>query len=508
MSILSSILLILLIIPAASYGWGMRGTTIGGEKGAMLPGALIGAVVALTSDILIVREYFYVFASLGAIAMYFGGCMTYGETLGLSMNAKPAEEMKRGLKGVFLKGFLWFGTFGAIFTTGINTITKIYNTLDLVLICTLTPALSIVCLHIFNKPHNLSQNQFPKRYFSKTRKEYWGAMVGIMGALLLFALFRYNVYVIVFSMICALFGGFGWVIAQLVQIHIKHYAHNSKYKFVRMFASKSGVDSWKAMECTLGAIGGIGVAIAQLVTYLHFKSIVFTLEENGGVFPNNSTLSLLLFILWGFLFILDNLHYFVKRPVTKDDLLSQLRSGKITKSEYGIRIINAVDTVPKFYDIYEQSLEAIEFIIYAAIPFILICLGCIKIAATMSLLMLFWVLAQEIAFEGKFSKKLSVALQIIFYLIGLGLFIYQLVSLFKISFITVFFVYTVVYELLTIFYVFGRISKDRLKSTSDEDIKSKIKICIKAILKNKDVIITHLYFIACISILLSYAFTV
>lgn len=506
MSLLSTILLILLIIPAASYGWGMRGTTIGGEKGAMLPGALIGAIVALTSDILIVQEYFYVFAALGAIAMYFGGCMTYGETLGLSMNAKPAENMKKGLQGVFLKGFLWFGVFGAIFTTGIYAVTKIYNTFDLIILCILTPALALVCLKIFNKPHDVSQHKFPKRYFSKKRQEYWGAMVGILASLLVFAIIRYNAYTIVFTIICALFGGFGWVVSQLLQIYIIHYGKKSRYKICRLFSSANGADSWKAMECALGAIGGIGVALAHIVTYNHFKDIVFTLEETGGVFPNNSVVSLVLFILWGILFVLDNIHYFVKKPVTKDMLLSQLKNGEISKREYGIRVINAVDTIPKFYDIYEKALEPVEFIIYAAIPFALICLGCIKIASTMALLILFWVLAQEIAFEGKLSKKLSVILQIIFYLFALGLFIYQLICSFRISLTPVFVVYTIVYEVLTLFYVIGRIAMDKW-ITDDVSTKENVARCFKAVIKNKGLITTHLYFIACISVLLSYCFS-
>ena len=72
MDAITATLLILTIIPAASYGWGMRGTTIGGEKGAMLPGAIIGGLLALFSDVLIVKEHFYIFSALGAVAMYFG----------------------------------------------------------------------------------------------------------------------------------------------------------------------------------------------------------------------------------------------------------------------------------------------------------------------------------------------------------------------------------------------------------------------------------------------------
>ena len=85
MNVFLATFMVIAIIPAASYAWGMRGTTIGGEKGAMLPGALIGTVLALFSGIFIVQEHFYIFAALGAVAMYFGGSMTYGETLAFSI---------------------------------------------------------------------------------------------------------------------------------------------------------------------------------------------------------------------------------------------------------------------------------------------------------------------------------------------------------------------------------------------------------------------------------------
>ena len=103
MDIITAILLISALVAGVSYAWGMRGTTIGGEKGAMLPGAMIGLLIAFFSKILIAQEHFYIFAALGAVSMYLGGSMTYGETLGLSMNQKPAENMKKGLIALFIK---------------------------------------------------------------------------------------------------------------------------------------------------------------------------------------------------------------------------------------------------------------------------------------------------------------------------------------------------------------------------------------------------------------------
>lgn len=504
MDILSALLLIAVIIPAASYGWGMRGTTIGGEKGAMLPGALIGGIIALTSGVLIVQEYFYVFAALGAIGMYFGGCMTYGETLGISMNAKPAENMKKGLTALLLKGFLWFGSFGAIFTTGINAISGVYSVLDLIIIFVMTPALSLICYHYFNHPLDIDQHIFPKIYFSKTRKEYWGALVGLMGALLIFNIIKLNGYVIIFSLICGIFGGTGWVVSQLLQIFIKHYSVKSKYSFIRKISAQNKIDTWKAMECALGAFGALGAAVAHIVTYNSFKNTVFFLEKSGGVIPRNNILSLVFFILWLILLVVDMAHYFVKRPITKADLLKQLRQRKITKEEYGIRVVNAVETVPKFYDYYEKSTEPVEFVLYAAVPFVLICLGCVNVASVMALFIIFWVLAQEIAFEKKFSAKVSIALQIIFYIIGLAIFIYQIVVGFDINKNIVLLLYTVVYEVLTLGYLLPDvISKTKNKGNIMADSGNNLIGYFKCLISNKGLIVTHLYFALCIIYVLS-----
>ena len=54
---------------AVSYGWGMRGTIIGGEKGAMLPGALIGLFMALFSGSEVLSSSPWILAGAGALTM-------------------------------------------------------------------------------------------------------------------------------------------------------------------------------------------------------------------------------------------------------------------------------------------------------------------------------------------------------------------------------------------------------------------------------------------------------
>ena len=78
MDIMSIIFFIAFSAIAVSYGWGMRGTIIGGEKGAMLPGAFMGLLMAVFSGSEVLASSPWILAGVGAVGMYCGGCMTYG----------------------------------------------------------------------------------------------------------------------------------------------------------------------------------------------------------------------------------------------------------------------------------------------------------------------------------------------------------------------------------------------------------------------------------------------
>lgn len=500
MELLSAILLIVTVIPAASYGWGMRGTTIGGEKGAMLPGAIIGLVIAMFSDILIVREHFYIFSALGAVSMYFGGTMTYGETLGLSMNSKPAENMKKGLIALFIKGFLWFGCFGAIFTTGINAVCYIYSLKELLIILSVTP-LSAVCMYlIFNKPHKPSENKFPKIYFSKRRQESWGALLGTFLPLLIFAIVKANILTIVFSLCCAIFGGVGWIIGQLLQIYSIHYADNSTNYFGRLLGKSNNCDSWKIMECVLGAFGGLGASIGFILTYQPFKNAVFTLEENGGLVPLSESFSKVAFIVWIILLMLDFIHYFIKKPETKAELKKKLKNKEITREQFSTKLPKAVNSVPKAYNIYFKFTEIIEPILYAAIPFVLICFGSEKVSVTVSFFLILFVLCQEIALEKAITPKSSIVLKIILGVFCVSIFILQFIVGPAFNEKATLILYTVIYEILTVVWLVLQLIADSPQKCS-KSYKSKDKILnqIRTIKSNnKTLIKVHSYFIFCI----------
>lgn len=503
MNIFFALALISAIIPASSYAWGMRGTTIGGEKGAMLPGAIIGSLLALFSGILIVQENFYIFSALGAIGMYFGGCMTYGETLSFSMSARPAVDLKKGLKALMLKGFLWFSVFGAIFSTGVNAVCRAYSIYELIIIFTLAPVLALVGLKIFNRPINNNEVVYPKYYFSKTRKEYWGAMVGILCSLFIINLIKLNAYSLVFTLVCGLFGGIGWGIAQGLQIYIRHYAPESSFKLIKKLSENGFFDSWKAMECTLGAIGGLGCAVAFILTYKSFKEITFSLELSGGLLPHNQKLSILLLIMWIILLCVDMLHYYVKKPLTTAELKELLINGKLSQAEYERRIKASKPTAKDFTSKARKIFECYEFIVYSAIPFILIALGSDKASQIISFFILFWVLAQEIGFETEFSKKKSIIVKLILSFVGVIIILIQSLSHLELTKGITIILYTIVYEALTLIHFVPETIRKSQNDSDDIDLKtSKLSKKLKLLFKSKSFIVTHLYFIICIVITL------
>jgi len=58
---------------AGSYGWGMRGCKIGGEKGALLPGAFLGLLFAWFAPAEIIRDHFWLITAAGALGWASGG---------------------------------------------------------------------------------------------------------------------------------------------------------------------------------------------------------------------------------------------------------------------------------------------------------------------------------------------------------------------------------------------------------------------------------------------------
>jgi len=270
---------------AASYGWGMRGAVIGGEKGAMLPGIFIAIVLAWFSGGEI-RENFVIVAAAGLMGMTFGGIDTYGETIGLVLHRNmPDYKPLKGYTGLAVKGALWFAIGGGFIAFSISAMSgSLYSVFDIVIFCVLIPFVQQAGFRIFNNPHNKETGVRPMIYFSLRRREEWGSNLGLLVAMLIMSVIKGD-YLMLTIMSCGfVFGGIGWVVAMKCYEYSLFPMKNEKILFARLYR-KGIFDGWKLMEFVLGAFGGFGISLGFCIEYnvvaQHNKSIL----ENGRFSP-------------------------------------------------------------------------------------------------------------------------------------------------------------------------------------------------------------------------------
>ncbi len=151
---------------AMMLGWGLRGYIGGGPFAAMIPGAF----VALSLSLLLGhdRQTAAMAALFGAVAIGYGGEMTYGQTLGL---ACAPETQSWGLLGVTVKGAVWGLLGGAVLGVGLTF--RQYKRSALIVAFILTIVLLFAGWKLINEPQLI--------YFSdpvnKPREELWAGLL-------------------------------------------------------------------------------------------------------------------------------------------------------------------------------------------------------------------------------------------------------------------------------------------------------------------------------------------
>ena len=103
---------------AMSVGWGFRGD-YGHEAGAMVPGALLGLAICLSSGRKDWWQRSTIMAMCGAIGWAFGGQMSYGRVIGYTAGSS-LPDVAYGYASLFLIGGLWGGTGAAILSLSIT----------------------------------------------------------------------------------------------------------------------------------------------------------------------------------------------------------------------------------------------------------------------------------------------------------------------------------------------------------------------------------------------------
>ena len=247
---------------AVSYGWGVRGFVIGGEKGALLPGALLGLSVAFFAAGEKGSELYLFFAAAGALSMFYGGTETYAQTMSYLL-ARDVEgpyyrQLKKGVIGIFLKGALWFSIPAFTLSMLPSALSGVYSIWEIIIMFLLFPVVSFAGTKIFNTPYNKEKKIFPKLYFSLDRREEWGSNVMIILVLAVFALLKRDFFSLGAGAVGFITGGLGFVIG-LILYDIERRCGDKI--FGKRLHTKGYIDGWKIMEHAFGAFSGGAVML-------------------------------------------------------------------------------------------------------------------------------------------------------------------------------------------------------------------------------------------------------
>ncbi len=313
MTVSEIIIAVLLTAVAVSYGWGMRGAVIGGEKGAMLPGALLGLFIAKLSGIPVISDNAVIFSAVGCLAMGYGGFEPYAQTM--EMVLLPKSDIfnpKRGYAGLMLKGANWFGICGALLGMSFIAMTgEVYTLPEMILLFALIPFVQAIGIRIFNKPYDKANGIFPKIYFSRHSREEWGGNLLTLTVLLLLTAIKGDFFAFFFGITGIFSGAVGWAISIRLYYITVHPLKNGKYIFGN--AQKKGyIDNWKIMEFSLGFIGGGGLAAYFFLRANTVKRIAESINENGLWNPTDGFDSVIAWIALG-VALLNMTQYFIKK---------------------------------------------------------------------------------------------------------------------------------------------------------------------------------------------------
>ncbi|MGB9611677.1 MAG: hypothetical protein ACPL7M_11955, partial [Bryobacteraceae bacterium] len=226
---------------AMSLGWGLRGFIGGGPLGAIIPGAMIGLVLAV---LLWQQRQAAWLAACAAAGVGLGGQMTYGQTVGLSL--RP-ESFWWAMLGFAVKGGVWGLAGGAVFGAGLLRGRTGWK--DARFLCGLVAMLAATWAgwRLVNAPRLV--------YFSdplnRPREEVWaGLLAGAVAFLLCAAHGRAKHLPWRFALWAGAGGALGFPLGAALQA------------WGRRAGVATWLDWWKGMEFTYGALLGLGFGIA------------------------------------------------------------------------------------------------------------------------------------------------------------------------------------------------------------------------------------------------------
>lgn len=262
---------------AVSYGWGIRGFVIGGEKGALLPGALMGIAVAFFAAGDAGKELWLYFAAAGALSMFYGGTETYAQTMSFLLS-RDAEgpyygQLKKGVVGIFLKGALWFCIPGFVIAMLPGALSGLYDMWEIIVMFAAFPFVSVIGTKVFNTPYDRENKEFPRLYFSLDRREEWGSNVMIIAVLTVFAIINGDVFALGAGITGFITGGMGFLLGLIFyDIERRKYGKKQRRIFGKL-SEKGHINGWKIMEHTFGAFSGGALMLYFALTSGHLTKL-------------------------------------------------------------------------------------------------------------------------------------------------------------------------------------------------------------------------------------------
>jgi hypothetical protein len=261
----------LLTAMAGGMGWGIRGQ-YGHETGAMIAGVLVATVLVMLfcpkfNTLSSARSIAWV-----TIAISFGGCMTYGQTVGLTHDGPligNTEALRWGLLGLFIKGGIWIGFAGVVLGMALGG--QRYTTGELGLMFGGMIFLMFLGIYLLNEPFRPADGSLPKIYFSdhwhwepdtelKPRREKWGGLLLALAGLWAYTgIIKRDSLALRMGIWGVIGGGFGFSLGQCVQAF---HAWHPEW-FVDGFLMKMDrfINWWNMMETSFGVIFGAILAL-------------------------------------------------------------------------------------------------------------------------------------------------------------------------------------------------------------------------------------------------------
>lgn len=250
---------------AVHYGWKMRGTVIGGEKGAMVPGMFAGLSLALFAGGKI-GEYFWIPAAAGLVGMSYGGIEPYGDNIAWIMDKHEVEpNPKKGYGGLALKGALWFSIAGGYIGMSFSAMGGRYSVKDILVFIALTFIFQFIGFRIFNQPYDKEKGIHPKIYLTYESRDEWGSNVGVLTAIIIMTVIRQDFTALRMVAGGLVFGAVGWLVAMRLYYYTENPMKNGKY-LLGIFSEKKLCAGWGNMEYCLGTFGGMGLALGFVLS--------------------------------------------------------------------------------------------------------------------------------------------------------------------------------------------------------------------------------------------------